>query len=345
MLKITAPFREKEEVVPLIEAGANTLYCGYLSLDWVKKYTALEFERKGGGSNFTDLLELEKAVNLAHKKNTPVFLTLNGLYVKEQYPLLLKIVKQLEKIDLDGYIVADIGLLLTLKENGLKKQISISTGGTVFNSEAVNFYKNLGATRIVLDRQTDLETMKTLSLNHPDIDFEVFILYTLCVYIDGFCTFLHTQGRELMENISRKEWLDTQNLSLSSTYDPDGQADACCLNYSLEVIDSGSNKKLKTNAIRPAFYKQSLSGVECGACTIYDISKSKVKSIKIVGRHLSPQDRLQGTKFIHSVLGILKNNNHIGKQDFIIKTQELYRKTFGYEKKCLGNNCYHPEIL
>ncbi|MBN1871705.1 MAG: U32 family peptidase, partial [Candidatus Omnitrophica bacterium] len=115
MLKITAPFREKNEVLPLIEAGADELYCGYLSAEWTGRYTGLEFERKGRGSNFTDLKELSDAVDLAHQRDIPVYLALNGLYVREQYPLLLKILSELDKIDFDAYIVADLGLLLTLR--------------------------------------------------------------------------------------------------------------------------------------------------------------------------------------------------------------------------------------
>ncbi len=78
MLKITSPFKEKKEVLPLIEGGADELYCGYLSPEWVKRYTALEFERKGGGSNVGELKGLKQAVDLAHKRNTLVYLTLNG---------------------------------------------------------------------------------------------------------------------------------------------------------------------------------------------------------------------------------------------------------------------------
>jgi len=344
MIKITVPFREKKEVTPLIKSGAGELYCGYLSPEWAKRYTALEFERKGGGSNFTDLKELRQAVDLAHKRNIPVYLTLNGLYVREQYPLLLKIVDQLNQIDLDGYIVADIGLLLTLRQKGLKKKIHISTGGTVFNSEAANFYKDLGATRIILDRQTTLESMKALSKDNPDIDFEVFILNTLCVYIDGFCTFLHTYGRESEEDISKKDWKDNQRLYLLTSYDPQAQADACCLNYSIQTYYS-TGQRLNADKIQPTFYKHLLDGTECGACAIYDISKTAVKSIKIVGRQLDPQFRLKSTKFIRACLDILENNKDINRQDFIHKAKGLYQKAFTYEKKCRGNNCYHPELL
>lgn len=345
MLKIISPLREKEEALPLIEAGADELYCGYLSPEWVNKYTGFEFERKGGGSNFADLEELKKAVELSHGKGVPVYLTINGLYVNKQYPLLLKIVDQLSQIGLDGYIVADIGLLLTLRQRGFEKQIHISTGGTVFNSEAVDFYKDLGASRIILDRQTTLKSIKELSDNHPDIDFEVFILNTLCVYIDGFCTFMHTYGPESTEDISKKDWEKDKKLSVVITYDPEIKSDACCLRYSVKGFDAALDKKIIPTKIKPTFYKQLADGVECGACAIYDISRSRAKSIKIVGRQLGLGIRLKGTKFIRACLEILENNKDINRQDFIHKVQGLYRKSFKYNKNCRGNNCYHPEVL
>ncbi len=283
MLKIASPFREKKEVLPLIEAGADELYCGYLSPEWVKRYTSLEFERKGGGSNATDLKELKEAVDLAHKKNTPVYLTLNGLYVREQYSLLLEIVKQLEQIDFDGYIVADIGLLLTLREQGCKKQFHISTGGTVFNSEAARFYRNLGASRIILDRQTTLESMQALSQDNPDIDFEVFILNTLCVYIDGFCTFLHTYGRESMEDISKKNWKEDEKLNIITAFDPEAQADACCLKYSVQAYGS-TGRRLNTNKVHPTFYKHLADGVECGPAVqiLFDATRQKLEEPRMI---------------------------------------------------------------
>lgn len=338
MLKIAAPFRERKEVIPLIEAGVDELYCGYLSPEWVRRYTSLEFERKGGGSNFTDLKELKEAVNLAHKKNIPVYLTLNGLYVKSQYPLLLKIVRQIEKIDFDSFIIADIGLLLILKKMKTKKQIHISTGGTVFNSESVKFYKELGASRIVLDRQTTLKSMAAICENNPGMDFEVFILTTLCVYIDGFCTFLHAYLRESAGSIRKK-------VQIITSYDLKAIGDACCLKYSVNVFDSTLDKKINTNRIKPAFYKQAIDGVECDACALYDIMRAKVKSVKIVGRQLTPEKRLMATKFIRACLDILEKNKDINRRDFICRVQELYRMTFEYKKRCRGNNCYHPEVM
>lgn len=345
MLKINAPLKLKEEVIPLIKAGADELYCGYLAPEWVTRYTGFEFERKGTGSNFTDLKELKEAVDLAHQENVPVYLTLNGLYVNQQYPLLLKIIDQLSLIDFDAYIVANIGLLLTLKQRGFKKQIHISTGGTVFNSEAVDFYKSLGASKIVLDRQVTLQSMRELSEQHPGVDFEVFILNTLCVHIDGFCTFMHTYDRESAEDVSKKDWPKDEKLHVVVAYDPEAEADACCLKYSVEVFDSQLEKKINAPKITPAFYKHLVDGVECGVCAMYDIARTKVKTVKIVGRHLGPEVKLLSTKLVRAALDILKNNPEITRQDFIHKCQELYREIAGYKQNCRGNNCYHPGVL
>lgn len=41
-MKLVAPISKVEEVLPIIEAGADELYCGVLPLEWYKKYTNLK---------------------------------------------------------------------------------------------------------------------------------------------------------------------------------------------------------------------------------------------------------------------------------------------------------------
>jgi len=348
MLKINSPFRKKDEVIPLIKAGANELYCGYVSPEWIEKFTELEFERKGLGSNFTDLEELKEAVKLAHQHKVPVSIAVNGLYVSSQYPLLLKTFRQLEKIGIDAVIVADLGLLLTLRKQGFRGKIHVSTGGTVFNSEAVKFYEEFGVSRIILDRQVPLEDIRKISRENPAVDFEVFILNTLCVYIDGFCTFLHARGEKehLSEESEVNESGQERNLKIISVYDSKSEIDACALNYSIKAFDKNS-QAINNKKIFPAFFKHSVTHKECAACALYYIERTKVKSVKIVGRQLSADSRLKDTLFIRSILDILKNNRNIGLQDFIMKTQKLYHANFNKNSSapCTGADCYHPQVL
>jgi len=345
MLKITAPFQNAGEVDALIDAGADELYCGYLPREWEKEFTSLEFERKGSCSNFTDLKELAEAVRIAHSRKVPVYLALNGLYVASQYALLLKIIADLEKVDFDAYIIADIGLLLTLRRLKTGKKLHISTGGTVFNSESVDFYASLGASRIVLDRQTRISNMYELAAAHPGIDFEVFILSTYCVFIDGFCTFLHIYGLYPELPIEGgKAAVSGQQLEIVSSYGQRAAVDSCCLKYSALAYTAAEHHKAGPG-IKPVFYKQLKDGLECGICALREISRTKVASVKIIGRQQTPAQRLKYVKLVRSALDILKENAGIAAKDFQFKVQESYRKLFNYPGPCRGNNCYHPEIL
>ncbi len=154
--RILAPFTHIEDVKILKNAGVDELYCSYVTEELTEKWP-LAFNilnRRGEGQSFENYEIFKKAAEQANKYNLPVYVAINGLYTPEQYPLLLDLVKKIECLEgVKGIIVADLGFLLTLKKNKFKKEIHISTGGTCFNSNTVDFYQNLGANRIILPRQ------------------------------------------------------------------------------------------------------------------------------------------------------------------------------------------------
>jgi collagenase-like PrtC family protease len=345
VLKITAPFREKEEVLPLLKAGADELYCGYLPFEWEKAYTDLEFEQKRKSGCFTSLKKIKDAVDLAHRKNTPVYLALNGLYVQKQYRLLLKVISQLDKVNLDGYIVADIGLLLALRGLGFNRQLHLSSLGTAFNSEAACFYRKLGVTRIVLERQVSLESMRVIAQKNPGIEFEAFILNHLCANINGFCAFTHHFGIDTRQKLVASYGTKKQLIEAATVYDPDEFSvarsikDACSAKFSISTFDLKKRKVARN--IKPIFCRHLLDGVECGACALYDLTKTNIKALKIVGRQLGVKDRLVSVRFIRSALDILNANAGISRQDFVARVKALYRQAFGYNGRCRGNNCYY----
>ena len=78
---------------------------------------------------------------------------------------------------------------------------------------------------------------------------------------------------------------------------------------------------------------------------MYHINRTKVTSVKIVGRQYNPEDRLISTKFVRSCLDILKKHKDISKQEYIKRAQQLYRENFKYKGECRGNNCYYPGVL
>ncbi|TAM38434.1 U32 family peptidase, partial [bacterium] len=170
-MKILSPISRKEEVEPLVEAGAGELYCGIVPRLWSDRYGVSDTlnRREGYGANFSSFADLQYAIQLAHKRNVPVFVTINGLYTREQYPLIREIVEKLISIKVDGLIIADLGLLLTLERTKFPGEIHMGTGGTAFNSRTISFYKELGASRIILDRHLTIGEIKDISQKSSSI--------------------------------------------------------------------------------------------------------------------------------------------------------------------------------
>ncbi len=193
MIKLLSPVDKVDEVEGLIEAGADELYCGLLTAEWHDKYIGGAISRRpGGGANFTTFEDLQKCLDIARSRRVPVFLTLNEhYYMYKQYPYILDYVSRVEKMGVYGMMVADLALLLTLKEVGTGIRIVISTGGTTFNSETIRFYQELGASRVIIPRHLTIQEIGEMAESVSGIELETFIFNSRCPNIDGFCTFQH----------------------------------------------------------------------------------------------------------------------------------------------------------
>ena len=324
-MKLLSPVDKVEEVEKLIQAGANELYCGLLTSDWHYKYIAGSINRRpGGGANFTTFDELQSCVSLAHSHASPVFLTLNEhYYTPKQYPYILDYVDKVVSIGVDGLMVADLALLLTLKQMNINIKIIISTGGTTFNSETARFYQDLGASRIILPRHLTLKEINDISNNVSDIELETFILNSRCPNVDGFCTFQHGLADQ----------------SIKPLYE-----NACMLPYDISVIIHDEDVQEGQISWRRQHIWQTVhvDDYPCGACALYELKKMNITSVKIVGRGNPTARKITDIIFIRSLLNFLENEKPT-KEQFRIKAQKLYRET--YNRSCRIYMCYYPEVL
>lgn len=347
-MKILAPFSKKEEVEPLIDAGADELYCGIVPAEWRNKYTIFDTlnRRENYGANFSNFKDLQYATQLAHIKNIPVYVTMNGLYCKEQYPLIQKIIKRLKDINVDGLIIADIGLLLMLWKLKIFKEIHMGTGGTAFNSKTVSFYERLGVSRVILPRHLTVNEIKGVSQkNSGQVGLEVFILNTLCPNVDGFCTFYHGLSLIGKEIAPRVDYEKTgKRIKFFYSHDFDYKGHGCGLKFSIQVFNGKGKKIMRRTPPLSKDKKQAKQGYKaCGACAIFDFDKIKIRSLKIVERGAPKESKIKDTKFIRGVLDILERKKNLFKKEFIKKTQKLYCDTYQYDR-CSGFSCYYPDV-
>lgn len=309
-----------EEVNQLVEAGADELYCGLISRDWIRKYTIAALNRRPSPvCNFKSFEELKKCVEIAHSYEVPVELTINEhYYTEDQYPFLLEFTQKAIDVGVKSFIVSDLAFLLTLHDafGGIK--IHVSTGGTAFNSETVKFYQDLGASRVQLPRHLTIGEIRDICSEVSNIETGVFILNSKCANIDGFCTFLH----------------------FSST-DP-AYTNACMLPYEVYVESSEDDERKIIAGVRQKIWQRfHIDDRPCGACALYDFNEMGLTYAKIVGRGYPTAKKVTDIKFIRTLLDFLRKNP--SKEEFTIAARNLYTHTYG--RPCRVAMCYYPEVM
>lgn len=331
-MKVLAPLDKVDEVEEVIKAGANELYCGVLSPEWLQKYSIAAINRRPALiCNLKSFDELRSCVEIAHFHNVPICLTINEhYYTQEQYPLLLDYVEKAVKAGVDSFLISDLALLLILKEQNVGIKIHVSTGGTTFNSETAKFYQSLGASRITIDRHLTISEIREIVANVSNLETCVFILNSRCPNVDGFCTFMHIQSP-----------------------DP-SYKNACLLPYSVRLLpsepaggkfhrDEDRESKEIISCVRQQVWQRfHMDDFPCGLCALYEFDEMGIDYVKIVGRGNPTERKVNDLKFIHLLLTLLKDQTPL-REEFREKARSLYMHT--YRRPCRTIMCYYPEVM
>lgn len=133
--------------------------------------------------------EMEEGVKFAHSHNAKVYVTCNIFAHNSDInnEKLIKYLKELEKINIDGVIVADPGVFSIVKETVPNMEVHISTQANTTNYQTAKFWKSLGATRVVMAREMSFKEIKALADNVEDIEIEAFVHGAMCMAYSGRC--------------------------------------------------------------------------------------------------------------------------------------------------------------
>ncbi len=267
--------------------GADEFYAGIMPPEWVEKFSsAISTNRRGPSTaNFGTVPELREAVQIAHGLGKEVFVAFNSpYYTSEQVDVLMPLARDLvDDVRPDGLIVSDIGLMLAFIEKGFDKPIVVSTLAIAHNVQSIEFFREIGAKRVILPRQLSVAEIESIRSKVPDMEIEAFILNDTCVYQEGHC---HTQHNiPYMENFCFTPW-DYETLS----------------NDGLRPVGSAEEEKWQGHLkdyrewlwyCRNCGFSMTLRGLvngACGLCAIHRLARAGVNVLKIVGRE-APLDR------------------------------------------------------
>lgn len=175
--ELLLPAGNIEKLKYAIEYGADAVYLGVVDF-------SLRAMRKG---ELITLDNLKEAIDIAHQHNVKAYLTLNIFAFNEDIKLLEKAMDRIIESNPDAIILSDFGVFNVVRRYMPNVPIHVSTQTNILNYEAVKFWKDLGAERVILARELPIKDVKVIKEKVPDIETEVFIHGSQCVSFSGRC--------------------------------------------------------------------------------------------------------------------------------------------------------------
>lgn len=184
--ELLSPAGDIEALRYAVAYGADAVYVG-----------ARAFGMRGGAHNFSDA-ELAEAAAFAHSFGRRLHLTLNTVPTSAEMDELPALVRTAADAGVDAFIVADLGVLRTVRAVAPQVAVHFSTQAGIRNYAAATAAFEMGASRVVLAREMTLPEIAELrARTPPELELEAFVHGAMCVSFSGRCLLSHyLSGRD-----------------------------------------------------------------------------------------------------------------------------------------------------
>lgn len=300
-MEILAPISHPDEVDALVAAGAGEFYCGLFPEEWYQRWgRACPPNRRGPGpANLARVEDVRAVCDRAGAAGRPVYVALNAPYhTDDQVDFQVDLARRLgDEAGVAAVIVADPGLLLALGERVPDLPVFVSTVGIALNAEAVLFYRDIGARRVILSRHLSVREIAAIAAATPGVDLEVLLLNDACAFEEGLCSTAHLLpgfGVYCTSRWGRRLVMD----DAAGPREPDA-ATLAAWEGALGAWDSF------TDAIGPCGYSTGPARVPlgpCGLCAIPALDRMGIRGGKVVGREANPYRKVRSVQLVRAVL-------------------------------------------
>ncbi len=176
MTELLCPAGNPEKLRAAVNYGADAVY-----------FAGKSFGMRSAADNFT-VEEIYSASEFVHSHGKKLYLTLNTLPRCSEYPALEAFLNEIKNAKIDAYIVADPGVIMSLRKIIDEPEIHMSTQSGIVSYESCNFWYSQGVKRAVLARELSFDDIKLIRDNIPsDMELECFIHGSMCVSFSGRC--------------------------------------------------------------------------------------------------------------------------------------------------------------
>ncbi len=175
-MELLAPAGNMEKLKTALYFGADAVYLA-----------GKKFGLRAFADNFNEE-ELKEAVELVHSYNRKIYVTVNIVAHNKDFDGLEVYLKYLKQIGVDAVIVSDLGIINLIKQSIPNLEFHISTQANVTNKYTAKFFADLGAKRIVLARELNIDEIKEIINYLPkEVEIECFIHGAMCISYSGRC--------------------------------------------------------------------------------------------------------------------------------------------------------------
>ncbi len=157
--------------------GADACYLGLVDY-------SLRTMRKG---ELITRENLKSAIDTARSLNKKAYLTLNIFAYDDDIRSLEGTLEVIKDANPHAIILSDFGVYNLVKKFLPDIDIHISTQTNILNTEAVKFWRDMGATRVILARELSLKQIEAIKKAVPEIEVEIFVHGSQCMSYSGRC--------------------------------------------------------------------------------------------------------------------------------------------------------------
>lgn len=325
-MKIVAGMGSIDDYIKLVKAGADEVFCGFVPYEWNKVYGSLfPLNRREvlyyniQIGSLEDMKILKKMVDVY---GVPVSITFNYLYyLEEQYEVIVNIMNDLIKIGFDEFIIADIALVIYLKEKNIKCKIHLSGECAEINSLSIDFFNKLNISRYIFHRKNTIKDMKLCIKNNlvENLQYEAFILNEMCHYSGAFCSSLHCDEMIHLCKIPY-DLVKINNKAISFP-----EVDKKIEDYYEQLENEDFNFE-KENEV-----SYMLGSTGCGICALRKLKKAGVTHLKVVGRGKYIDDMERDIIGLKKAINMIEQSNNDEEYENNLKNN-LFKQ--GCSKEC-----------
>ncbi len=166
-----------EKLEYAIRYGADAVYLGVVDF-------SLRAMRKG---ELITLDNIKEAITKAHELGAKAYLTLNIFAFNNDIRQLEECIDIFNDAKPDAVILSDFGVFNLVRKKMPNTEIHISTQTNTLNYESVKFWRDLGASRVILARELAIKDIAEIRRQVPDVELESFVHGAQCVSFSGRC--------------------------------------------------------------------------------------------------------------------------------------------------------------